>query len=91
MPVPSRKELLDWAANYVALWNAGDKEAWIANWKKVAPGEVIIEQGDENADNFYIVDSGEFDCFVEGVNDGKDFIVVRRALGMERDSNPRPS
>ena len=39
MPVPSRKELLNWAANYVALWNAGDKEAWIANWKKVAPGD----------------------------------------------------
>ena len=42
--------------------------------KKVAPGEVIIEQGDTNADNFYIVDSGEFDCYVNGVNDGKPVV-----------------
>lgn len=40
MGTPSRKELQDWAANYIALWNAGDKEAWLANWLKVAPGDV---------------------------------------------------
>lgn len=39
MPTPSHAELKNWADNYVALWNAGDKEAWIANWKKVAPGD----------------------------------------------------
>ena len=39
MAIPSRDELLVWAENYVALWNAGDKEAWVANWKKVAPGD----------------------------------------------------
>jgi len=39
MPIPTRPELLEWARNYVELWNAGDKEAWIANWKKVATGE----------------------------------------------------
>ena len=39
MPLPSRRELLEWAENYVALWNAGEKKAWVANWKKVAPGD----------------------------------------------------
>jgi hypothetical protein len=40
MPTPSRKQLLDWADRYVALWNAGDKAAWERNWRAVAPGEV---------------------------------------------------
>ena len=38
MSAPDKKALLHWAEQYVALWNAGDKEAWIANWKRVAPG-----------------------------------------------------
>jgi hypothetical protein len=36
--MPTREELETWADNYVALWNKGEKEAWVANWKKVAPG-----------------------------------------------------
>ncbi len=28
MPVPTFDELKRWAENYVALWNAGDKQAW---------------------------------------------------------------
>lgn len=39
MGIPTEAELRDWAAEYVALWNAGDKEAWVANWRKVAPGD----------------------------------------------------
>jgi len=39
MATPSREQLQQWAKNYVALWNAGDKQAWIANWKSVAPGD----------------------------------------------------
>jgi len=39
MPTPTRKQLQDWAERYVALWNAGDKAAWAANWRAVAPGE----------------------------------------------------
>jgi hypothetical protein len=39
MPVPTKPQLLAWAKNYVALWNAGDKAAWAANWRAVAPGE----------------------------------------------------
>jgi hypothetical protein len=36
---PSRQELQTWAENYIALWNAGDKEAWAENWRRVAPGD----------------------------------------------------
>lgn len=39
MPVPTREQLKKWAENYVALWNAGDKEGWADNWRSVAPGE----------------------------------------------------
>jgi hypothetical protein len=39
MPTPTREQLQQWADNYVALWNAGDKEAWVKNWKRVAPGD----------------------------------------------------
>ncbi|HEY3995269.1 MAG TPA: nuclear transport factor 2 family protein [Mycobacterium sp.] len=28
---------------HVELWNAGDKEAWLAHWKHVVPGEVTME------------------------------------------------
>lgn len=39
MATPSREQLLQWAENYVALWNAGDKDAWVTNWRSVAPGD----------------------------------------------------
>ena len=39
MSIPNKQELKAWAENYVALWNAGDKDAWAANWRKVASGE----------------------------------------------------
>jgi hypothetical protein len=39
MPTPTTKELLAWAHDYVSLWNAGDREGWIRNWRAVAPGE----------------------------------------------------
>jgi len=39
MPVPTKRQLLEWAERYVALWNAGEKEAWIENWRSVAPGD----------------------------------------------------
>ena len=37
MAVPTRAQLETWANDYVRLWNEGDKQAWVANWKKVAP------------------------------------------------------
>ena len=39
MSTPTFAELKEWARNYVALWNAGDRDAWAANWRKVAPGD----------------------------------------------------
>ena len=39
MPFPTKHALLHWAENYPLLWNAGDKSAWVANWRTVATGE----------------------------------------------------
>ena len=39
MASPTRSQLQDWAKNYVALWNAGDRDAWANNWRSVAPGD----------------------------------------------------
>src|SRR5215813_12703656 len=39
MASPSRQQLQDWAKNYVALWNAGDRDGWARNWRSVAPGD----------------------------------------------------
>ena len=39
MPIHSRADLLQWAHAYVELWNAGEKQAWIDNWRRVGPGE----------------------------------------------------
>ncbi len=39
MPYPDKKALLHWANNYATLWNAGDKQAWVENWRTVAKGE----------------------------------------------------
>jgi hypothetical protein len=39
MTTPTREQLRKWAENYAALWNAGDKDAWLKNWRSVAPGD----------------------------------------------------
>ncbi len=39
MGTPSRQQLREWSENYTALWNAGDKDAWLSNWRSVAPGD----------------------------------------------------
>jgi hypothetical protein len=39
MPYPDKKTLLNWAQQYPELWNAGDKAAWVDNWRTVATGE----------------------------------------------------
>ena len=31
--------MLTFAKRYVQLWNEGDKAAWVANWRQIAPGE----------------------------------------------------
>jgi len=42
MPTPTREALIAWARGYVEHWNSGDKQAWIANWKRVAPGGFVM-------------------------------------------------
>ena len=42
MAFPDRVALKAWAAGYVEFWNAGDREGWAANWRKVAPGEFTM-------------------------------------------------
>lgn len=39
MAYPDKKALLHWATSYPTLWNAGDKQAWVDNWRSVAGGE----------------------------------------------------
>lgn len=39
MATPTTRQLRAWAEDYVALWNAGDREGWVRNWRSVAPGE----------------------------------------------------
>ena len=39
MGTPSRKQLQQWATNYVSRWNAGDRDGWAKNWRSVAPGD----------------------------------------------------
>ncbi len=42
MAAKTRAELETWANNYVDLWNKGDKEGWVANWRKVATGDFTM-------------------------------------------------
>lgn len=43
MAVPTREELERWLEGYVTLWNAGDREAWLENWRRVCNGQVVME------------------------------------------------
>jgi hypothetical protein len=43
MTAPSADEIRTAVEQHVELWNAGDKEAWLAHWKRVVPGEVTME------------------------------------------------
>ena len=65
MAAPSHDELKQWADNYVALWNAGDKAGWIANWKKLAPGDfrMLDPVGTPEKRGFDECAAGPFDLF----------------------------
>ena len=69
MPVPTKRELLHWAEQYVALWNAGDRAAWIENWKRVAPGDVrmLDPVGTPEKRGFEECCAKSFDLFQENV------------------------
>lgn len=42
MATPTREQLEAWADGYVRYWNESDKEAWVANWRSVAPGDFTM-------------------------------------------------
>ena len=42
MAHPTREAMEDFASEYVRLWNEGDKEAWLANWRRIAPGDFTM-------------------------------------------------
>jgi hypothetical protein len=69
MSKPSTKQLLDWANAYVALWNSGDKQAWIDNWRKVAPGDFRMLDPVGTPEKHGFVDCCEksFDLFQKNV------------------------
>ena len=39
MTTPTREQLKAWAENHVALWNTGNREAWLRNWRSVSSGD----------------------------------------------------
>jgi hypothetical protein len=43
MSAPAAEEIRAAVERHVELWNAGDKEAWLAHWKRLVPGEVTME------------------------------------------------
>ena len=69
MAAPSHDELRQWADDYVALWNAGDKAGWIANWKKVAPGDfrMLDPVGTPEKQGFEQCAAASFDLFQPNV------------------------
>ena len=65
MKKPSRAQLQKWAENYVALWNAGDKDGWVANWRSVAPGDfrMVDPVGTPEKRGFEACCADSFDLF----------------------------
>jgi SnoaL-like domain len=43
MAAPTADQIREVLDQHVALWNAGDKEAWLAAWKSLVPGDVTME------------------------------------------------
>ncbi len=41
MTVPTQEQLHNWAKNYEKLWNAGDRDGWIANYRTVFQGDAV--------------------------------------------------
>ncbi len=41
MSIPDKKALLHWANNYTLLWNAGNKQDWIDNYRLVCPHDNV--------------------------------------------------
>jgi len=65
MAMPTREQLKRWAENYVTLWNAGDKDGWVRNWRSVAPGDfrMLDPVGTPEKRGFEECASKSFDLF----------------------------
>jgi hypothetical protein len=63
--VPSRGARLAHAAKHAELWNAGNKEEWVASWRTICPGEVRMFDpvGTEEKYGFEAATSEAFDIF----------------------------
>lgn len=69
MAIPTREQLERWAKGYTSLWNAGDKVAWVANWKAVAPGDfrMLDPVGTPEKRGFEECAAKPFDLFQPGL------------------------
>jgi hypothetical protein len=69
MAIPTRERLERWAKGYTSLWNAGDKRAWVANWKAVAPGDfrMVDPVGTPEKRGFEECAAKPFDLFQPGL------------------------
>ena len=63
--VPSRQARLAHAAKHAELWNAGQREDWIASWRTIAPAEVRMFDpvGTEEKLGFDTATGDAFDMF----------------------------
>lgn len=63
--VPSRQARLAHAAKHAELWNAGEKDAWVASWRTICPGEVRMFDpvGTAEKHGFDAATSDAFDMF----------------------------
>jgi len=70
VPYPSFDELKNWADNYPRLWNAGDKDAWVANWRTVGKGEfrMLDPVGTPEKVGFQLCCADSWDLFQPSVN-----------------------
>ena len=65
MATLTQDALIEWAKGYVEHWNSGDKKAWVANWKRVAPGEFVMLDpvGTPSKSGFEGCAAGPYDLF----------------------------
>jgi hypothetical protein len=63
--VPSRQARLAHAAKHAELWNAGQRDEWIASWRTIAPAEVRMFDpvGTEEKQGFNTATGDAFDMF----------------------------
>ncbi len=63
--VPSRQARLAHAAKHAELWNAGQREDWIASWRTIVPAEVRMFDpvGTEEKHGFDTATGDAYDMF----------------------------